>query len=361
MIDMQLRKRLQSLDVLRGITVVGMIFVNNSGGKLSYNSVQHSVWNGLTICDLVFPFFLFIMGFSTCIALKKFNFRASAPVIRKIIKRTFIILCIGWGIHWFAHICQADFFPFTHLRLTGVLPRIALCYCAVSFVVLYVNHKYIGWIIGTLLIGYSGLLFYGNGYLPEDTNILTVIDRNLLGVQHLYAKSPIDPEGLIGTLPAIAHTLIGFCCGKLILQEEALEQKTLKLFVAGFILMACGFCLTEALPLNKRIWSPTFVSVTCGLATMLQCVLIYFIDMKAKKHGWRFFEIFGVNPLFLYVLSEVTSIVIDATGIKPVIYGGIYAWIANPCLASAVYAGVFTLIMGACGYSLYKRKIYIKI
>ena len=152
------KKRLLSLDVLRGITVVGMILVNNSGGKLSYDSLQHSAWNGLTLCDLVFPFFLFIMGVSTYIALSKFHFQASGSVVRKVLKRTLVILCIGWAIHWFHFICDGDFFPFAHLRLTGVLPRIALCYCVVSFVALYVNHKYIGWIIGCLIAGYAVLL-----------------------------------------------------------------------------------------------------------------------------------------------------------------------------------------------------------
>lgn len=357
----QPKKRLLSLDVLRGITVVGMILVNNAGGKLSYDSLRHSAWNGLTLCDLVFPFFLFIMGISTCIALRKFQFRPSAAVIRKIVRRTLLILLIGWGIHWFHFACEGDFFPFAHLRLTGVLPRIALCYCVVSFIALYVRSKYIPRLIALLLAGYALLLLWGNGYAADSTNLLAVIDRTLLGAGHLYQKSPIDPEGLTGTLSAIAHTLIGFCCGRLILGKEPLERKTLKLFVAGFLLMACGFVLTEALPLNKRVWSPTFVLVTCGLAAMLQAALLYFIDLREKKNWCRFFEIFGVNPLFLYVLSEVAAIVIGATGSKPALYGSIHRLIADPYLASAVYALAFTLLMGACGYPLYKKKIYIKI
>ena len=150
------------------------------------------------------------MGISTYIALSKFHFRASGPVIRKILKRTLVILCIGWAIHWFHFICEGDFFPLAHLRLTGVLPRIALCYCAVSFVALYVKPKYIGWMIGFLIMGYAVLLGIGNGYTPDSTNILAIIDQNVLGADHLYHKSPIDPEGLTSTLAAIAHTLIGF-------------------------------------------------------------------------------------------------------------------------------------------------------
>lgn len=354
-------KRLLSLDVLRGITVVGMILVNNGGGKLSYDSLRHSAWNGLTLCDLIFPLFLFIMGISTYIALSKFQFQPSAPVVKKILKRTLLILCIGWAIHWFDFICEGEFFPFAHLRLMGVLPRIALCYCAASFIALYVRHRYIHYMIGGLLVGYAVLLLAGNGYVEGESNILALIDQKLLGAEHLYRKSPIDPEGLISTLSAIAHTLIGFCCGSLILQKAPLEQRTLRLFVAGFLLMACGFVLTEALPLNKRIWSPTFVLVTCGLAAMLQATLIYFIDLKEQKQWCRFFEIFGVNPLFLYVLSEVVAIVIGATGCKPVLYEGIHAWVTNEYLASLLYALLFTGVMGACGYPLYKRKIYIKI
>ena len=230
------------LIVLRGITVVGMILVNNSGGKLSYDSLQHSAWNGLTLCDLVFPFFLFIMGVSTYIALGKFHFQASGSVVRKILKRTLVILCIGWAIHWFHFICDGDFFPFAHLRLTGVLPRIALCYCVVSFVALYVNHKYIGWIIGCLIAGYAVLLCIGNGYAPDDTNLLAIIDRNVLGADHLYHKSPIDPEGLTSTLSAIAHTLIGFCCGKIILAKGSFGTENTEIVCCRFYSDGMRFC-----------------------------------------------------------------------------------------------------------------------
>lgn len=356
------KKRLLSLDVLRGLTVFGMIVVNNAGDSQSYESLRHSAWNGLTPCDLVFPFFLFIMGISTYIALRKFDFQPSAPVIRKILKRTVLILLIGWAIGWFDFVCEGDFFPFAHLRLTGVLPRIALCYCVASLLALYVNHKRLAWIAGILLVGYAVLLCMGNGYACDETNILSVADRGILGTDHLYRKSPIDPEGLVSTLSAIAHTLIGFCCGALMLKKGiSLETRILKLAVTGFLLMAVGFLLTEAFPLNKRIWSPTFVLVTCGLAAMLQATLTYFIDLKGKKDWCRFFEVFGVNPLFLYVLSEVAAIVISATESKPVVYGVIHSCISDPYLASACYSLLFALVMGGCGYWLYKKKIYIKL
>lgn len=144
-------------------------------------------------------------------------------------------------------------------------------------------------------------------------------------------------------------------------KDTPLETRILKLAVAGFLLMAVGFLLTEAFPLNKRIWSPTFVLVTCGLAAMLQATLTYFIDLKGKKNWCRFFEVFGVNPLFLYVLSEVVAIVISATESKPIVYGAIHSCISDPYLASACYSLLFALVMGGCGYWLYKKKIYIKL
>ena len=357
-----MKQRLLSLDVLRGITVFGMIVVNNAGGEYSYDSLQHSVWNGLTPCDLVFPFFLFIMGISTYIALRKFQFQPSAAVIRKIVRRTALIFLIGWGIYWFEFACEGDFFPFAHIRILGVLPRIALCYGIVSLLALYVRPKGLAWIAGFLLLGYAFLLHFGNGYAQDaGVNILAVWDTNVLGYEHLYHKSPVDPEGLTSTLSAIAHTIIGFLCGRLIMETKDLNQKIIKLFVAGFLLAAIGFLLVEWLPLNKRVWSPSYALVTCGLAAMLQAALLYFIDAQGRKHWCRFFEVFGVNPLFLYVLSELTAVVLNVTEWKPVLYGGIHSVISNPYLASAVYSLLFVGVMGAIGYPLYKKKIYIKI
>lgn len=359
--DLPLKKRLLSLDVLRGITVAGMILVNNAGGKESYAYLQHSTWNGLTPCDLIFPFFLFIMGISTYISLSKFSFKVSSQVVTKILKRTFLILCIGWAIGWFGHICEGDFLPFAQLRISGVLQRIALCYCVVSFIALFMNHKFIPVLIAVLLLVYTFIIYIGNGYACDESNILSLIDRQLFGAEHLYHKSPIDPEGFMSTLSAVSHTLIGFYCGKLIIGTYQVERKVLQLFLSGFILMSIGFLFTDALPLNKRIWSPTFVLVTCGLASMLLATLMYFIDMRDKRKWCRFFVVFGVNPLFLYVLSEVLAIMAGSSGLKAQIYAAIHSVIPDACMASAFYALCFTLILGGIGYPLYRKRIYIKL
>ena len=354
-------KRLTSLDVLRGITVAGMILVNNSGGRETFAPLRHADWNGLTPCDLVFPFFLFMVGISTYISLNKFHFEATTKTIGKILKRTFIILLIGWAIHWFHYALEGNFFPFDHLRLTGVLPRIALCYCIVSIYALYCNHRNTLPIIITLLIGYAALLLIGNGYVNDGSNILAIGDHWLLGESHLYTKRPIDPEGIVSTIGAIAHTLIGFHCGKLIIKNHKNEEKVLKLLLFGFIITAIGLLFTFSLPLNKRIWSPTFTLVTCGFAASLLAWLMYTIDIHNKRTGCNFFLIYGVNPLFLYVMSEVLAIVFDEFGIKKAICSSINNMLGEGCIASAFYAICFMLLLGAIGYPLWKKNIYIKI
>lgn len=356
-----MKQRLLSLDVLRGITVAGMILVNNAGGRMSYAPLRHAAWNGLTPCDLVFPFFLFMVGISTYISLNKFQFQPSPQVMRKIGKRTLLILCIGWAIGWLDHICAGDFLPFAHLRILGVLQRIALCYGVVSLIVLYVNHKWMPALAVVLLTAYTYILCTSNGYACDETNILAVADRAIFGEAHLYAKSPIDPEGFVSTLSAIAHTLIGFCCGYILVKMQPIEKKVLWLFLTGGVLAVTGLLLADALPLNKRIWSPTFVLVTCGLASLLLAALMYIIDMQGKQRWCRFFVVFGVNPLFLYVLSEVVAIVMGNFGWKASAYEGLLSLVPDECLASLVYALCFMLAMGGVGWPLYRKKIYIKL
>lgn len=354
-------KRLMSLDILRGITVCGMILVNNAGGRYSYAPLRHSVWNGLTPCDLVFPFFLFMVGISTYISLRKFDFRPSGEVIKKIFRRMFLIILIGIGIGWFGHICGGDFLPIDSLRIPGVLQRIGLCYGVVSLLVIYVNHRYIPWIAVGVLVIYSVLLLTCNGYNCDDTNFIAIADRAVFGEAHLYTKSPIDPEGLVGSISAIAHTLIGFMCGKLLLENIPISKKLLYMMVAAVVMLVLGYALSGWMPINKRVWSTTYVLVTCGWASVLLAVLIYIIDVRQLNKGWTFFLVFGMNPLFLYVLSEVLAIVLSHSGMKSAIYSFLASLIPDEYLASLAYSVIYCMVMGLTGFVLWKKKIFIKI
>ena len=354
-------QRLLSLDILRGITVAGMILVNNGWGE-SFEMLGHSKWNGMTPCDLVFPFFLFIMGISCYLSLVKSEFKPTPQVIRRIVKRTVLLFVIGLFINWFDHAIEGDLQCFGHLRIWAVMQRIALCYGIVSLFALFCNHKYTLHTIVGLLVIYTAIIVLGNGYeYDADVNILAQADLKLFGYDHIYHKSPVDPEGLMGTISSVAHVLLGFYCGMLIRKRETVEQKVIALFVVGAIGVIGGYLLSYGLPLNKRIWSPSYVLMTCGLASLLQALLMYVIDIQ-KKSGWTtFFHVFGVNALALYVSSELLAILLKNIGVSDVIYNGIHAVIPALKWASLVYAIYFVMLNFAIGYVLYRKKIYIKL
>lgn len=386
----QSSSRLLALDVLRGITIAGMIMVNNPGSWGSiYAPLGHAEWNGLTPTDLVFPFFMFIMGISTYISLRKFNFEFNSPTLFKILKRTLVIFLIGIGLGWFSlslrtfnklSIEELGFMDrliqsvtnFEHLRILGVMQRLALTYGITALIAIFVKHKYIPYIIVTTLVGYFLLLLFGNGFEFSENNIVSVVDRAILGVDHMYKDSGIalDPEGLLSTIPAVAHVLIGFYCGKLLLNAKDNYEKIQQLFIVGTILMFAGFLLSYGCPINKKIWTPTYALATCGLASLFLALLIWIIDIKGHKKWTVFFQAFGVNPLFIFVAAGVFAILMGNISFP---YDGgdiaIKTFIYKICLkpylgdyfGSLIFALLFVGFNWVIGNVLYKKQIYIKI
>lgn len=348
--------------MLRGLTIVCMIVVNNGAGPHSFDQLQHSDWNGLTVCDLVFPFFLFIMGVTTYLSQSKTGFRCDGHSIAKVIRRTVIILLICWLLHWFDNVCSGkSWLDFDRLRLTGVLTRIALCYCAVSLLSMWLSLRAMIVTTVLLLVVYGALLLGFDGYTNGPENVNSIVDRALLSEGHLYTKRPVDPEGLLATISAVAHTIIGFCCGAIIKRRESLDKKLVDLFVTGTLLMLAGLCLTGLFPLNKRIWSPSYVLLTCGMAETLLALFAWMIDGKGWRSRFTVFEAYGVNPLFLYVLGEVLGTIAGATGLKEAAYRAIASVISSPELASLTYSLLFVAVVTLFAIPLYKKKIYIKI
>lgn len=387
--------RLLALDILRGITIAGMILVNNPGswGHI-YAPLEHASWNGLTPTDLVFPFFMFIMGVSSYFSLRKYNFEFSVGSITKIICRTVVIFAIGMAIAWLSltlrgwlandmSILEAMFSQFDSIRILGVMPRLALCYGSAAIIALLCNGRtrVIAWITVSFLVVYAILLLCGNGFAFADTNIIAVVDRAVLGEAHMYSDTidgltlKFDPEGLLSTLPSIAHTLIGFLMGAMLIRIKDNTIRINYLFIAGVILTFSGFLLDFGMPINKKIWSPTFVLTTCGLACSLLGLLIWIIDIRGYRRWCRFFEAYGVNPLFMYVLGAVLSIVMSyikvpyhaveagAISIKGWLYKAVWIPIAggDETFASFLFAITFVIFTWIFGYILYKNKIYIKI
>lgn len=346
---------------MRGATVALMILVNNGGGKEHFSQLVHSKWNGLTLCDMVFPFFLFMVGVSISLAFRKYDFKASGEVLRKILKRTVLLFLIGLGLNYLELVCKGRATDFGHLRIWGVMQRIALCYGLASVFAVTVKKKWTFPFAVLLLAIYSAILLFGNGYAQDSTNILSRVDRALFSENHLYTKSPVDPEGLLGTLGALAHTLIGLWCGHLMNIGGTSGNKALRLLSVGTVLAVAGFALSLVMPLNKRIWSPSYTLACCGMASIVLGGLMYITDEKGIK-GWTWpFLVFGTNALFLYVLSEVLAIVFSSTHFNAIAYGWINGLIAAPKWASLTYAILFVLLCWLAGYPLYKKKIYIKI
>ena len=383
--------RLLALDILRGITIAGMILVNNPGswGNI-YAPLRHAEWNGLTPTDLVFPFFMFIMGISTYFSLRKYRFEFSWQSFAKIFRRTVVIFLIGMAIAWFGLFLRGilsdktfleSVFTFDRIRILGVMPRLAICYGVGATLALLIPHKKLPWAVAGLLIVYAIILIFGNGFAFSEDNVLYIVDNKVLGPSHLYSDTVggvrlhFDPEGLLSTLPSIAHMLIGFICGSFITGTKDNTERVNRLFITGTILTFAGFLLDYGIPVNKKIWSPTFVLTTCGLASSFLGLLIWIIDIKGYRRWCRFFEAFGINPLFMYCLGAVLSIVIGVvkipwSGVESgmiTIKGWCYqAFLMPLCgddatLASLIFAILFVIFNWCIGYILYKKNIYIKI
>lgn len=367
--------RLQSLDIMRGMTVALMILVNNGVGHDHFAQLVHSKWNGLTCCDLVFPFFLFMVGVSIHLSLGR---RFSQPTdrnqkydaTRKIVVRTAKLIVIGILLHaWDMWIGGKENILST-IRVWGVLQRIALSYCIASLIVVWVRNTRIQWYVaaGSLMV-YSYLLLHFNGYAEDPINIAAVIDRSLFGEAHLYHKSPIDPEGLLGTLPSIAHVLIGVAAGKIVTVPTSIDRRIRLLTLFGAVLVVCGIMMSAALPLNKRIWSPSYVTLTCGLASLLLSLLLCVVDTRKWTRWSTPFRWFGMNAIVLYVGSEMLSPMLKSAGITDSLYSIMMDSITacgmdsgvNAQIVSLMCALLMVLLVTIPAWLLYKSKIFIKI
>ena len=387
--------RLLSLDVLRGITIAGMIMVNNPGSWGSiYAPLGHAQWNGLTPTDLVFPFFMFIMGVSMYLSYKKFDFKISTQTFTKLLRRSILLFLIGLGIGWFSLSMRqfnglsaenmglferiwAAVSDIENLRILGVLQRLALVSFFGALTVLLFKPKRIPWIIGFILLFYWILMAVTGSYMQDENSLVAIIDRAVLGVSHMYTDHlpdgtavVFDPEGILSTLPCIAHVLLGFWAGKLISETKELGEKIQKLFIFGTILLFLGFLLDYGFPINKKIWSSSFVLATCGLGSLFLGLLIWIIDIKQKRKWSVFFESFGVNPMFVYVIAALLSILLgnigftylgEWTSVKGFVYSQWLSPVFGEYLGSLIFALTFVTINWFIGHILYKKKIYIKL
>lgn len=354
--------RLLSLDVVRGFTVAGMILVNNGYGA-SFTPLRHAEWNGLSLSDLVFPFFLFIMGVSMYLSFSGRGFDLTAPKFLKILKRTFLLLLIGIAINWFDMAIWGSPLAFGELRFWAVLQRIAVCYFVVSLIVLTINHRYVISISIGLLVIYALILIFGQGYATDKAvNLLYQVDAWTIGDAHMYHYSIVDPEGLVSTISSLANVLFGFYCGMKIKSARVMADKINALFIAGSLLMFAGWFVNFGLPFNKNIWSPSFALITSGFCALLLALVMIAVDQKDKRGIIvTFFQAFGVNALMMYVSSELMAIIFGRIGFSQLLYDGCSLIIPFDECRSLAYALCFVLLNYAIAYPLFKKGVYIKL
>jgi predicted acyltransferase len=382
------KERYYSLDVFRGATVALMILVNNPGSwSNTFSPLAHASWHGCTPTDLVFPFFLFAVGNAMSFVMPQLQQGNSSEFWKKVIKRTILIFLIGLFLNWSPFVKWSDtglvFKPWENVRILGVLQRIALCYFFASVIIYYGKSRmalFIGmmilviyWVL-SFALGAAGHPYSLSGYFGN------AIDFNILGISHVYKGEgvPFDPEGLTSTLPAIVQVIFGFLVGEYIQLKGKNFEMLAKLLLTGVVLVLVGFIWDFSFPINKKIWTSSYVFYTSGLAIVTLSMFIYLLEFNNAKGKWsQFFDVFGKNPLFIFVLSgflpRVLALLrwvdhVDEKG-EPVYTNALPWFYQNVCkdvtsdlrIGSLLYALCMIAFMGTIAYLLDKKKIYIRV
>lgn len=365
-------KRFLSLDILRGLTVIGMILVNNPGcSNNCYAWLRHVPWHGCVPADLVYPFFLFVVGASCWFAMRKTDHQLTLPVVRKILKRGVLIFVVGLLYNWL---------PFDysigHLRIMGVLQRIALVYVFGSLLALWLkSYLKISLLCVGILFGYWILLAV-SGFDDQWHNVVGRLDMAVFGAEHIHVFNPrtgtgFDPEGLLGTFPALGNMLLGYMTAMWL--GTATDKRKAILWLMGGAVVMLGIALlwNTVLPFNKRLWTGSFVLYTCGWAALFWSVLIYIIDIWRWTTWTGFFAVFGTNALFTYVLSGVLEVMLwrwswttsagEQIGVCEWLTLHIFSAFGSAELSGILWGITILLFCWLVTYPLYRKKIFIKL
>jgi predicted acyltransferase len=382
-----MQERYQSLDVFRGATVALMILVNNPGSwSHIYAPLGHAPWHGATPTDLVFPFFLFAVGNALAFVIPRLEQAGPSVVRNKVLRRTLLIFGIGLLLNAFPFVRydadgQLVMKQWENLRIMGVLQRIALCYLLAAAISFLWKERgalaagafiLLGYWVLCLGFGAPGDPFSLEGYFGNG------IDRAVLGESHLYKGEgvPFDPEGLMSTLPAAVNTLFGYLTGAYILRKGRNWEMLSNLYAAGLVLFFTGLAWGLLFPINKKIWTSSYVLYTVGLAICVLGIFIHLIEFRKGEGAWsRFFLVFGRNPLFIFVLSGVVAKTYGLFRIEDGVRDGkplfrslgswMYEHIFQPAFGalngSLMYAIAHIIVFWMICRWLDRRKIYIRV
>jgi predicted acyltransferase len=393
------RERLLSLDVFRGMTVAGMLLVNDPGTWTAiFPPLEHAEWNGWTPTDLIFPFFLFIVGITTHLSLSARRARGDddSAVVKQILRRGVIIYLLGFAMAMFpfyqwgtidtipnAGAWDRILFRIEHVRILGVLPRIAIVYVCAALLTLKTTVKQQILIIAGLLFGY----WFAMTLIPvpgenavgalllhtKDRNLAAYLDRAILGTNHTWVGSvTFDPEGPMSTIPAIATAMLGVLAGRWIGQrDKPLLERITGLFAVGSIGMMLGLMWNWSFPINKSLWTSSYVLFTAGMACVALATIMWIVDYCNVQWWTKPFVVFGVNPIVAFVGSGVLARLIytlwhvnyqgKSIALQDAIYQIVFLPWLPPRVASLAFALSFVLLWYGILTVLYRRNIILKV
>lgn len=398
------RERLLAVDVFRGATIAGMLLVNNPGSwGAIYPPLEHAEWHGWTPTDLVFPFFLFIVGITTHLSLGGRRARGDddRAIVRQVLRRGGLIFLFGLALNgfpyfdplpgqfWSSAVTRFGISPVTHeslmgtIRILGVLQRIALVYVFAALLTLWTTTRQQVVIIAALLFGYWALMTLvpvpGEGQiglyvLGEPARTLAAhVDRAVLG-GHIYNGTKLwDPEGILSTIPAIGTAMLGYLAGRWIASPRSLSDRIAALFAAGSVGMVAGLVWNWAFPINKQLWTSSYVVFTAGMACCVLATCMWVIDLHGRRGWTKPFVIYGVNPMIAFVGSGLMARTIYTLWKVPTadgryisaetwIFQNVYAsWIASPKTASLCFAITFVLVWLGILTLLWRKRIILKV
>jgi predicted acyltransferase len=359
------------------MTICFMIIVNSPGSwSVSYAPLQHAAWHGFTPTDLVFPSFVFAMGASMAFAWPRYEQLTGPQFWKKVLLRSGLIFLFGYLMYWFPFV-QADpagglsVRPIAETRIFGVLQRIALCYLATAVVMRFGSRRSAIWLSAVALLGYWVLLVvfgdHGHAYSLAG-NAELKLDRALLGDAHLYHGEgvPFDPEGILSTLPAVVNAIAGFLAGDFLRRRGPSYETITKLMLVGASLIALALAWHPLFPINKKIWTSSFVLLTVGIDLLLLPAMLYLIDLVGHRRWTGFFRILGSNPLATYILSELLLVTllllkIGDASVRDWLYVEVFQRVASPINASLLFAVTFMLACWTAAWALDRRGIYLRV
>jgi len=361
-------ERLLSLDVFRGLTIAGMMMVNNQGGPETYLQLEHSSWHGWTYTDTIFPSFMWIAGVAMTLSTAKRVERGESKhtLLMHAIRRAILIFAIGLFLNGF------PFFTLAGYRIAGVLQRIALGYLFASVILLYTKMR--GQILWTFafLLSYWLLMFYypipgvGAGHLEKEANLERYVDQIVLG-DHIYKNDKYwDPEGIVSTLPSIATVLFGVLTGQILRRSNHHSDRAARIFLSGNGLILAGLILSAWMPINKNLWTVSFSVFMAGLSSVLFASCYWICDAKGyRKWAWPF-VVYGMNAMAAYIASSILERLVDVVKIGDktvhhVVFESVFAPLFSPVNASLAYSLAFDLIMFAFAYFLYRKRWFLKL